>query len=186
MSKIRRTVEHLELGPVMETLVERRREGDSLRDLRDYYNEQVIERTLAKTGKSVLIDVAKVQAALRGDIESAGDRIEIEHQLAEKGIDIDGLASRLVSHETLRKYLNEQDIKPETVQDTVTVEDVRDTVDWATSREEAIIERKLEQLARADVVAFDDIAIDTAITVTCGDTGVAYPLDEFIERGGCR
>jgi Arc/MetJ family transcription regulator len=169
----------------METLLERRASGASLRELRDYYNDEVIAATLEAADGSVLTDVETVRAALRGEIESAGDRIEIEHELGRMGVDVEELESRLVSHETLRQYLDERDVEPETEPDAVTVEEVRDTVAWATSREEAIIERKLEQLARTDILEFRDIDIDTAITVTCSDTGVAYPLEEFIERGGC-
>lgn len=185
MSKIQKTVEDLDLEPVIETLFDRRKSGTSLRSLRDYYNDQVIEATLANAGASVLTDPETVREAIRGEMESAGKQIEIKHKLTELEVDVEQLESRLVSHETLRKFLNDENIVPETETNTVTVDEVRDTVDWATSREEAIIKRKLEQLAQTDSIEFQDIDIDTAITVTCADTGVAYPLDEFIERGGC-
>jgi len=185
MSKIRKTVEALDLEPVIEALVERRERGASLRELRDYYNDRVIEAMLTEAGGSVLTDAETVRAAVRGKIESEGERIEIEHELSEMGVDIDALERRLVSHETVRQYLQDEDVAPETESSAVTVAEVHDTVEWAMAREEAIIKRKLDQLAQADMIAFEEVAIDTAVTVTCADTGTAYSLEEFIERGGC-
>jgi len=40
-------------------------------------------------------------------------------------------------------------------------------------------------LRRADKISFDEIDIDTAVTITCSGSGESYPLSEFIDRGGC-
>jgi hypothetical protein len=185
MAKIQTAVDALGLESVIETICERRRGGESLRDLRDYYNEQVIEATVTAAGGSVLTDTNVVRQALTGELDSAGRRIEIEHALSDMDIDIDTLKSRLISHETLRKYLTQRDVTPETESDAVTETNVKETIDWAKRREEAIIRRKLEQLADAGAIDFDEIELETTITVTCTDTGDTYRLDNFINRGGC-
>lgn len=185
MAKIQTTINNLGLESLIDELCERRRGGASLRDLRDYYNEQVIEATLTAAGGSVLTDTDVVRRALTGEIASAGTQIEIEHALSEMDIDVDTLESRLISHETLRKFLKQRDVTPDTETEPVTETDVRETVDWAKSREEAIIRRKLEQLADTGAIAFGDIEIETAIMITCSATGTTYRLDEFISRGGC-
>lgn len=186
MAKIQKTIDDLGLESLIDELCDRRRGGASLRDLRDYYNDQVIEATLTAAGGSVLTDTDVVRRALTGGIDSAGTQIEVEHALSEMDIDIDTLESRLISHETLRKFLNQRGVSPETETEPVTETEVRETVDWATSREEAIIRRKLEQLADTGTVVFDDIEIETAIMVTCSATGATYRLEEFISRGGCK
>jgi len=185
MGKIESTIKELDLEPVISELIEQRKAGESLRALRDYYNLQVIDTVLGDAGGSILTDTDTVYQALTGNIDSAGDRIEVEHTLADMGVDVDSLKQRLISHETLRKYLKSKNIIPDEHTDSVTETSVRETVAWAKSREEAIIQRKLEQLRRADKISFDEIDIDTAVTITCSGSGESYPLSEFIDRGGC-
>lgn len=185
MSKIDNAVTELDLEDTIDELIQRREQGDSLRELEEYYNREVIAATLDRADSSILTNIDLIKQALRGDLESSGKRIDVEETLSDMGIDPDELRNRLVTYETLRKYLKDRDVEPEKNSDPITIDRAEDTIEWSVNREEAIVERVLEQLSAADLVSYDDVEIDTSITITCTDTGESYLLEDFIKRGGC-
>jgi hypothetical protein len=67
----------------------------------------------------------------------------------------------------------------------LSVEDARGTVEWARSRSEGIVERTLARLADTDGFTAGELTTSHVVRVTCEDCGATYPVDEFVDRGGC-
>ncbi|WP_123538528.1 rod-determining factor RdfA [Halosimplex salinum] len=183
--KIGRAVRTYDLGAFDRTLIDRRRDGASLRDLETVVNEAVLRAALREADADVIGDVSSVYEGLAGDEASAGERAELRDRLARAGVDVDELEADFVSYQTVRTHFREcLDVDTDR-QASLSVEDARGTVEWARSRSEGIVERTLDRLARTDGFTAGDVSVSHVVRVTCDDCGASYPVDAFVDRGGC-
>ncbi|MFB6141588.1 MAG: rod-determining factor RdfA [Halosimplex sp.] len=183
--KVGRAVRTYDLGAFDRTLVDRRRDGASLRDLETVVNEAILRAALREADADVIGDVSSVYERLTGDDASAGERAELRGRLERAGVDVDALSDDFVSYGTVRTHLREC-LDVETDRRTpLSVEDARGTVEWARSRSEGIVERTLDRLGATPEFAAGDLSVTHVVRVTCADCGATYPVDEFVDRGGC-
>jgi hypothetical protein len=183
--KIGRVVRRYELGAFDRTLTDRREDGASLRDLETVVNEAVLRAALRDADADVIGDVSSVYEGLTGDEASAGERAELRGRLTRAGVDIDGLETDFVSYQTVRTHFRECLDYDTDRRSALSVEDARGTVEWARSRSEGIVERTLDRLTGTDGFRAGDLAVSHVVRVTCEDCGATYPVDEFVDRGGC-
>lgn len=183
--KIGRNVRRYDLARFDERLRERRRDGASLRDLETVVNTAILRAALRSADADVVGDVDGIYAALADDDASAGERTATRERLARRGVDVDALSEDFVSYQTVRTHLRECLDVPTGRESTLTREDARGTVEWARSRSEGIVERTLERLGRRDDVATGTLDVSQVVRVTCAECESSYPVEEFLERGGC-
>lgn len=183
---------------VMDTamrLPERRHAGDSLRELTRWFNISVIDQILGNSdissGKSIhtaLIgdDLAEeVYRILRTDDGTDVQRAELRARLAEAGIDVDALENALVSHVTIRAHLLEcLNIDVDT--QVANFEKTTNTIRWAHSRAENVIQSALESSVAAGETRTGPLQAEVAVRVTCQTCGDMFYVDEFLENPQCQ
>lgn len=89
-----------------EELIELRKEGNSLRDLRDYVNFRVLNSSLEEKG----IDYPDSMIEKMCDILRDGDQEEVKktkNRLESENINIEKVKKDFVSHSTIEKHLEE-------------------------------------------------------------------------------
>ena len=167
------------------TVRERRSDGDSLRDLERFVNRSLLDGTIREAGADVIGDVDGIYDALTGDGVSAGERTEVRERLEHAGVDVTAVEADFVSYQTVRTHFRDC-LDVETARESrLSVDDARGTIEWARSRSEGIVERTVQRLATAGEVTAGDVDVSHVVRVDCPDCGAAYPIDEFVDRGGC-
>jgi hypothetical protein len=129
--------------------------------------------------------VDAIYDALTGDDVSAGKRTEVRERLEHAGVDVEAVEGAFVSYQTVRSHLREC-LDVETARESrLSVDDARGTIEWARSRSEGIVERTIQRLAAAEEVAAGDVDVSHVVRIDCADCGATYPVDRFVDRGGC-
>lgn len=183
--KVGRTAETYGLDGLDDVLRDRQAEGASLRRLETVVNERVLRAALDGTDSDVLRDAAAIYRNLTGDDTSAGVRTETEAWLSRVGVDPAELRDDFVSYQTVRTHLREC-LDVDTARDSsLSVDDAEGTIEWARSRSEGIIGRTIERLGDTDGFHSGAVDVTHVARVSCADCGASYPVEQFLDRGGC-
>lgn len=183
--KVSRTVEAYGLEDLDGRLLDRRADGASLRRLETVVNEAVLRAALRDAETDVLGDVSSIYRRLTDDDVSAGERTETEERLSRAGVDPETLRTDFVSYQTVRTHLREcLDVDTDR-REPLTPADAKGTIEWARSRSEGIVERTVERLRDTDDFHAGDVELTHVIRVSCPDCGQSYPVESFVDRGGC-
>lgn len=169
--------------------------GASLRELAAYVNKRVLEAALHGAGVEVS-DVAfgavapedaidAVYEALAGTDSPAEIGARVRSRVRQEGVDVDAVCADWVTHPTVRSHLREC-LDVETARDgTLTVEDGRDTIEWAWARCEGIVEQTFARLDSQDEVHTGDLDVVVSVRVTCRECDNSYRPDHLLEAGAC-
>ncbi|MFC6758217.1 MULTISPECIES: rod-determining factor RdfA [Haloarcula] len=183
--KIGRTAETYGIDDIDGLLRDRRAEGASLRRLETVVNETVLRAALEDTGAHVPGAVTDIYRTLTDAKTSAGVRTETRAWLSRVGVDPDDLEGDFVSYQTVRTHLRECLDVDTTRETTLSVDDAVGTIEWARSRSESIVRRTVERLDETDGFHSGSVDVTHVVRVACGDCGASYPVERFLERGGC-
>lgn len=192
-SKVSRVIRDYELIGLGEEL-ERRWLGvdddrQSLRDLADYFNRQVLETALNGAGGQLIDgEIENHYRLLTCDDVSASARTQAETRLERLGIDVEALRHDFVSHQAVHTYLTD-------VREASLCEDEPTDVDVIQSRQEiilrlrnrlvAVTERSLEALRDAGYISLGSFDAMVSVTVYCDDCGSSYDLANLLRRRAC-
>lgn len=183
--KVGRTAERYGVDDIDDLLRERRAEGASLRRLETVVNEAVLRAALEDSDTDVFRDVTTIYRTLTDDETSAGVRTETRAWLSRVGVDPDELTDSFVSYQTVRSHLRDC-LDVDTDRDsTLSVDDAGGTIEWARSRSEGIVRRTIERLDDTDGFHSGPVDVTHVVRVSCVDCGASYPVERFLERGGC-
>lgn len=192
--KVARTAAAYEVTDVAAELPERRRAGDSFRDLANYFNthvtEQALKRADVKSGTSVLSalvgdDIASaVFHVLRGDGDVDIRRAELRARLADVGVDVEALEAAFVSYVTVRSHLQDC-LGVEAEKSVPDFEKTVNTVWWARTREENIIQNALDRAVRTDEIRTGPLAAEVFVRVTCETCGNTFYVEELLNERRC-
>ncbi|MFA9418252.1 rod-determining factor RdfA [Natrinema sp. HArc-T2] len=192
--KIGRNIETYGLEELNADLVEKRREADaSLRTLAAHCNRRLLEAALVTADVDVTDavfgavhgdDVVElVYDALSNDDASPDTAARVRTRLEQQGIDIETIESDWVTHPTVRSHLNECLDIDTSRSGTITVEDARNTIEWARTQCTEIISRTITRLENAGLVTIGTPSVSVTVRITCMDCGERYrPTDLLTER----
>ena len=184
--KVTRLAAAYDLSSVEDELIEMHEDGASTRTLETHFNTAVVEAALESVEEGIVADPEGIYEVLAGEDVSPRRRITIEDGLQSIGIDPDDLAGDFVSHVTLWTHLKDHLSRDTGNERLIDVDEARETIDRARSREESHIENTLSRLdERADFEA-TDVETTVSIRVICRVCGTSYRLAEFLENGGCQ
>lgn len=192
--KLGRAIERYDLGGLDEELTERWRgaggERSGVRDLADRVNVAILSRALDDAGVTPLDgDTEHLYHRLTDDGVGSGTRTELRSRLESKGVDLDAVESRFVSHQTVHTHLTECLGVSRADDDRSPAErrsDELDRIRALQSRTEAVTVDSLDRLDRKgdiDLPSFD-VLVDVAIL--CERCGRRTELGDILERGACR
>ncbi|MDS0261294.1 hypothetical protein NDI56_17990 [Haloarcula sp. S1CR25-12] len=183
--KIGRTAETYGIEGLDDRLLTDREDGASLRRLETVVNEAVLRAALRGADIDYVRDVSAIYRKLTDDDTSAGVRTETEAWLSRTGVDPDELRGDFVSYQTVRTHLRSCLDVDTTRERSLSVEDAEGTIEWARSRSSGIVERTIERLRDTDGFHSGSVDVTHVIRVSCADCGASYPVETFLERGGC-
>lgn len=184
--KIGRNSEKYGLNSLDRRLLDHRDDGASLRRLETVANEAILRAKIEESGILFIGDVSNVYETLTDDDASAGERTELTERLSQAGIDTETLLDDFVSYQTVRTHLRDCLDVDTNRQKALTRRDATRTIEWARSRSEGIVERTIERLDRTEGFDAGSVDVSQVIRVSCPECRASYPIETFVERGGCQ
>ena len=185
MCKVERIIEKHDLSGLNEELRRRHRDSASLRDLEKFINKRVLERALLESEVALIGDTESIYQTLQGDSVGPGRRAEIRSQLDQAGPPVSNVEEDFISHQTVKRHLQNCLNIDTTRRAQITIDDAEDTVAWAQSRNLSVIENTLNRLHNAGLIDASDVDVTQTVRVTCEKTGKTFHLRDFLKQGGC-
>jgi len=166
-------------------LCNRHSENDSLRDLAEFVNKRILTAATDRADAYLVLEIDSIYDLLTGADISAGRQTDMEMKLKNEGVDIDTGKDDFVSHQTVKKHLNEELGQDTSKQTDFGQSDARSRIEWSKSRHTAVVENTLSQLQAANDISDNDFMVISSIQVSCKEYGRTYHVHEFIENCGC-
>lgn len=189
-SKVARVITDYELDGVGDDLEDRwiaEENRQSLRELADWFNQQVLQAAMENAGHTPLDgEVANNYRLLRDDDVSSGTQVQIRKRLERHGVDVDQIEDDFVSHQAVHTYLTKyrqvsqpSEPKPDRIRDGL------DTIQRLQSRTAAVTRSTIDQLEASGEIEAHDVDVFVDVRVLCHESGRQYGLRKFLENGGC-
>lgn len=188
--KVVRLLDEYELEGVGERM-ERRWTTDgedrmSLRKLADYFNQQLLSKSMANAGMQPLSgEVENIYRLLTDDGVGGADKTRTRRRLEREGVDVETLERDFVTYQAIRTYLREHrgaerdvDERPRTTVEAENIQRLR-------GRTVTVAEEKLERLANGDHITLGEFRVFADINVFCERCKSQYDIVEVLDRGGC-
>lgn len=194
--KVGRSVDTYGLEGLDADLARRRHESDaSLRDLADYTNRRILAAALdaAAVDLSDTLygavdddDAVGVLYDTLADDDTPAERVaRVRTRLTQQGVDIEAVQSDWVTHTTMRTHLNDCLAVDTSREAGITLDDGRNTIEWARNRCANVVEQTLERLRNAGLLTTGSLELSVAIQVTCTDCGASYRPGQLLAERAC-
>lgn len=162
-------------------------DGMSLRELADFFNQQVLRAAMEDAGMQVLDGEAEnLYELLVADEVSVGSRVQAERRLEREGIDIESLTSDFVSHQAVHTYLRKYRgaSAPQSNAERKT-DTEQDTIQRLRNRLVAVVTNSLSTLRSKGRLTLGEFNVFVSIQIRCDDCGTQLTVSELFEKGGC-
>lgn len=189
-SKVVRLLQRYELVGLGDELVkywtDETTERKSLRELADYFNQELLARVLRDASVDTLAgEQENLYRLLTDEGVSSGAAVQATNRLEQHGIDVDRLTTDFVSRQAIHTYLtNYRDVSYSSNDDDP-VETETTNVRRLRRRMTTIIESKIERLRNTDRITLGAFNVLIDVRVLCEDCGAQYQVTELFDRGGC-
>lgn len=188
--KVVRLIDEYELGDIGDRLEHRwTTDGDdrmSLRDLADYFNQQLLAAAMAEAGMQPLSgEVENAYRLLTADDVGSADRTRIRRRLEREEIDVERIERDFVTYQAIRTYLKKHRGAEHTTDDRPRTEVETENLQRIRGRTVTVTRGKLDQLVNGDHITLGDFRVLVEINVLCEDCGSQYDVVELLEHGGC-
>lgn len=191
-SKVVRLIDEYELhglGDELEDRWTRSENRSSLRDLAEYFNQQLLSIALETTDSELLDgEVDNLYRLLTNDDITSGVRQETRSHLEQQGVDADSLENDFVSYQAIRTYLrNYRDVSPPDDSDSPEAHRERKyaTVQQLTSRLTTVATDALAELANAGHLTLGEFDVLVTVRVHCSDCDTRVSITDLLRQGGC-
>lgn len=167
----------------------------SLRELADHANRLILEKAISKESID-LTDVAygavspddalgAIYETLTSDDVAADREAHVRKRLEQRGLDIETIESDWVTHPTIRSHLNDRLGIDTSRSAHITPDDSNDTIEWARTRCNQIVEQTISRLVSSGFVSISDFEVSVDIHVKCVDCGRTYRPAELLKQRSC-
>ncbi|MFB6121908.1 MAG: rod-determining factor RdfA [Haloferacaceae archaeon] len=161
-------------------------ERRSLRDLADYFNEELLATAMSEAGLQTLDGESEnVYRLLTADDVSDADRQRTRRQLEREGVDVDALLDDFVTYQAIRTYLKEHRGAEYSRSDEDRTAVEKTNIQRLRGRITAVTEGKFEQLRDGGHLSLGDFRVLVDVAVVCEDCGTQYEASELLDRGAC-
>jgi hypothetical protein len=162
----------------------------SLRELAERFNLRVLEAALEEAGvRSLEGDAETRYRLLTNDDVSAGMRQQARRELERAGVDVEGLESAFVSHQSIYTYLTDHrgathpsNAEPDPEE---RIRNEIDKINALARRTEAVTTDSVERLVSAGLLDGGEPSVFVDVRVTCEACGAVNSATSFLESGGC-
>jgi len=173
------------LGGIDTELRRRRTENDAtLHSLTEYLNTRLTSAALSAGRVDIDTDPSTVRAILSGNTNLDVKRQDMLRENLAGGLDIDRLTTDFVSHETVRKHLNNHLDVDTSRGGFDTADDFHDALKTYHDQYVNAIESALNRGSPDGFLSGENFRVYQT-RVECGDCSRTYRLKELIECGGC-
>lgn len=192
-TKVGRVIRENELADLGDELERRwlgvNRERQSLRELADYFNCQVLEAALEQAGEQPIDgEIENHYRLLTSDDVTASERTQAETRLARHGIDVETVKRDFVSHQAIHTYLTEvrgASLPSDESSPEAAITNRRETILRLRNRLVAVASRSLESLRQAGHLSLGEFDVIVGITVYCSDCEASVGIIDLFDQGGC-
>lgn len=188
-NKVRRLIDEYELdglGDELERKWTANEDRLSLRELAEYVNRNILERTLAASDVGTLDgEIENLYRLLTDDEAGIADRTRARRRLEREGVDVDRLQEDFVTYQSVRTYLKNHRGAEYTASGSDPVEQATQTVHQLQSRLRTVTESKLKRMDETGSVDIGSPGAMVTVQVVCNECGRQFPFDEFVDRGRC-
>ncbi|WP_459191135.1 rod-determining factor RdfA [Halosimplex sp. J119] len=167
-------------------LWQREEDRYSLRELAEYFNEELVREAMERHGLMPLQGEPEhiYHLLTDGDV-SGGMKAQLRNRLEQSGIDPDQLKDHTVSYQTVNRHFKQcLDLSFESRESTGPKERI-DSVNAMARRTELVAQQTVEQLQYADDITLGDFDVTVTVGLTCTDCNRDLRLHELVDRGGC-
>lgn len=191
-AKVARSIEKYELEGLGEELADkwtRTENRNSLRELADYFNRQLLRAALENARVDSLEgEVENYYRLLTDETLTSGVRREARDHLEQHGVDVEALERDFVSYQAVRTYLKSYHdaSPPETTRAPAQQRSEKaDTIQRLTNRLRKVTQQALDDLRNAGHVTLGDFDVFVTVRVHCTDCNTQHPISEILSTGGC-
>jgi hypothetical protein len=163
-------------------------EATSLRDLADEVNVRLVRAAMTAAADTPLDgEAANVYRLLTDDDVSSGIEVDARNRLDARGVDVDALESRFVSHQTVHTHLTDclGVSKDATVAPATSTETEHRRVRTLQSRAEAVSHDAIKRLRDRGDLALTDFSTVVDVAVRCRECGRRHEFGALVDAGGC-
>ncbi|MFC4987351.1 rod-determining factor RdfA [Saliphagus infecundisoli] len=185
MCKVERIIQKYNLSDLDSEIRRQHRNGNSLRSLETLINKRVLERALMDAEVALIGDTESIYQVLTQNDSAPGRKTEIRSQLERAGPPASDVEEDFISHQTVKRHLQNCLGIDTKRQAQITLDDAEDTIEWSQSRNRSVIENTLTRLHKAGLIEAGHLDVTQSVRVTCENTGNTFHLREFLKRGGC-
>ena len=158
----------------------------SLRELANYFNQQLLQRALDEANINCLDgELENTYRLLTDDEISSAESTRVERRLERDDIDVDKLKSDFVTYQAIRSYLKNHRGAEYTPAETDPLEREATNVQKLRGRMVSVTEGKLEQFRDNDELTLGEFRTLADIRVVCEDCNTQFGILELLDRGGC-
>jgi hypothetical protein len=158
----------------------------SLRDLADYFNQQLLKEAMAKSEMQPLSgEVKNIYRLLTADDVGDADNTRARRRLEREGIDVEELERDFLTYQAIRTYLKDhrgaeypKDSRPRKEVEAENLQRIR-------GRTVTVTNQKIKQLKKGGHITLGGHRIFVDINVLCEDCGSQYAINDLLTRGGC-
>jgi hypothetical protein len=182
--KVARVTDAYGVAGVDVELRRRHADGATLHELAAYVDERLAAATLRAAGVDLDADPGTVAAALRGDQGVPAETRENVGEMAAGTFDADRLRTDFVSHETVRRHLNEH-LDVSTSRGGIESEaDLQEALDAYQRQYRESVSSALARAGERGLIDGGDFRVFST-QLECGNCGRTYRLRELLTAGGC-
>ncbi|MDB2282685.1 hypothetical protein PM030_12460 [Halorubrum ezzemoulense] len=159
-------------------------ERTSLRDLADEFNETILRSVLKENGISLSnFEVTGTYEALRHG--SGPDETRARRRLEREGVNVVGLTSDFVTHQSVHTYLTDERNASLPDQSEDAVERRTETIEKLEGRTVVVTEASIESTLPDEELDRVDYDVIVDVQVVCSACGSTYDAGELLRQGGC-
>jgi hypothetical protein len=183
--KVQRVAEAYQLSGVDEELKRRYESGEAtLHELAKYVNDRITAVTLDAADNPVDAEPSTVRAALNGEEEIPATRRDNMRATFAGRIDLEVLTDSYVSHETIRRHLNEHLDVSTSRGGFDTFEEFEEALGTYQEQYENGVKSALKRASKKELINGDQYRIFST-RVECQHCSETYRLQELLESRGC-
>lgn len=188
-SKVGRLIEEYDLhglGAELERLWTADEDRRSLRDLADYFNQQLLMQALETAAVQPLDgEIENTYRLLTNDEVSSAEYTRIKRRLERDGVDVETLLDDFVTYQAIRTYLKDQRGAEYTPDETDPLKREETNLQKLRGRVVSVTEGKVEQLRESDDLILGEFRTLAEIQVICEDCNTQFDVVELLQRGRC-
>ena len=175
------------VGEELEELWTAEEDRQSLRQLADYFNQQILRSALEGTDSQLLDgEVENIYRLLTDESVSSAERTRGRRRLERAGVDVDSLESDFVTYQAIRTYLTEYKEAEYAREETDPIEREARNLQQLRGRAISVTEGKIERLRDDGELTLDEFQTMVKVQVLCEKCNAQFDVFELLDRGGCR